>query len=113
NGFPGQVYGVHPTATAVHGVPCVPLLADLPEAPDAVVIATPAATVPGLVAEAGKRGAGGAVVFAAGFAEAPDGAVPGAVAPGAAVPGAAVPGAAVPGGRDLQERLRDAALTYG
>src|SRR6185436_16454726 len=88
NGFPGQVYGVHPTATAVHGVPCVPLLADLPEAPDAVVIATPAATVPGLVAEAGKRGAGGAVVFAAGFAEAP-------------------------GGRDGQERLRDAALAYG
>ena len=93
NGFPGQVYGVHPTATVVHGVPCVPLIADLPEAPDAVVIATPAATVPGLLVEAGKRGAGGAVVFAAGFAEAP--------------------GAAAPGGRAAQERLREAALAYG
>ncbi|GIJ73749.1 acetate--CoA ligase family protein [Virgisporangium ochraceum] len=88
NRFPGQVFGVHPTASAVHGVPCVPRLADLPVAPDAVVIATPAATVPGLLAEAGDLGAGGAVVFAAGFAE-------------------------TPGGRPLQRRLRDTALRYG
>src|SRR5688572_33190564 len=51
-GFTGTVHGVHPTATAVHGVPCVPRLAELPAPPDAVVIATPAATVPGLLDEA-------------------------------------------------------------
>jgi acetyl-CoA synthetase len=68
-GFPGTVYGVHPTARAVLGVPCAPRLADLPEPPDAVVIATPAPTVPDLVAQAAALGCGGAVVFAAGFGE--------------------------------------------
>jgi acetyl-CoA synthetase len=67
--FAGPLFGVHPTARTVHGVSCVPRLADLPEPPDAVVIATPAATVPALVDEAGRIGCGGAVVFAAGFAE--------------------------------------------
>jgi acetyl-CoA synthetase len=68
-GFPGPVFGVHPTATEVHGVRCYPRIRDLPVVPDAVVIATPAATVPALVAEAGRHGCGGAVVLAAGFAE--------------------------------------------
>jgi acetate---CoA ligase (ADP-forming) len=73
-GFDGPVFGVHPTATEVHGVPCVPRLSDLPLAPDAVVVATPAHTVPGLVAEAGEFGCGGVVVFAAGFGEVASGA---------------------------------------
>ncbi|WP_424530904.1 acetate--CoA ligase family protein [Sphaerisporangium viridialbum] len=73
-GFPGPVFGVHPTAGEVHGVRCYPRIRDLPVVPDAVVIATPAATVPALVAEAGEHGCGGAVVFAAGFAEVPGGA---------------------------------------
>jgi acetyl-CoA synthetase len=68
-GYPGRIYGVHPGAHRVHGIDCVPSLAELPEAPDAVVIATPAGTVPGLVDQAGALGCGGAVVFAAGFAE--------------------------------------------
>jgi acyl-CoA synthetase (NDP forming) len=68
-GYPGRIYGVHPAAPRVHGIDCVPSLADLPEAPDAVVIATPADTVLGLVDQAGALGCGGAVVFAAGFAE--------------------------------------------
>jgi acetyl-CoA synthetase len=87
SGFAGPVYGVHPTATRVHGWPCVPRLADLPVACDAVVIATPAATVPRLLAEAGEVGSGGAVVFAAGFAE-------------------------TPAGRPLQDELRAAALAH-
>ena len=86
-GFRGPVWGVHPSATRVHGIACVPTLADLPEAPDAVVIATPAATVPDLLAEAGELGVGGAVVYAAGFAE-------------------------VAHGRELQQQLRDVALRY-
>jgi acetyl-CoA synthetase len=68
-GYPGQLYGVHPRADRVHGVECVRGLAELPEAVDAVVIATPAATVPALVDEAGALGCRSAVVFAAGFAE--------------------------------------------
>ncbi|MFC6084460.1 acetate--CoA ligase family protein [Sphaerisporangium aureirubrum] len=95
-GFSGPVFGVHPSAAEVHGVPCVPRIRDLPVAPDAVVIATPAATVPALVAEAGEHGCGGAVVFAAGFAET------------AAVPGTG----AVPAGVRLQEELVAAAARY-
>ena len=45
-------------------------LDDLPEAPDAVVVAIPAADAPDVVERARALGCGGAVVFAAGFAEA-------------------------------------------
>jgi acetyl-CoA synthetase len=85
-GFAGPVWGVHPTRSSVHGRPCVPTLEDLPEAVDAVVVAIPAAGVPDVVAAARARGCGGAVVFAAGFAEA--------------------------GGGALQEALRDAAAGW-
>ena len=73
-GYEGAVWPVNPGREQVHGRPCFPSLGDLPGAPDAVVIATPAATVPALVTEAGELGAGGAVVFGAGFAEVADGA---------------------------------------
>jgi acetate---CoA ligase (ADP-forming) len=73
-GFEGEVWGVNPRRSSAHGVPCFPTLGDLPGVPDAVVIAIPAAGVPAVVEEAGALGCGGAVVFAAGFAEAPDGA---------------------------------------
>lgn len=68
-GFAGQVVGVHPTRSIAAGVPCVPTLADV-GCVDAVVIATPADSVPGYVADAAALGCGGAVVYAAGFAEA-------------------------------------------
>ena len=85
--FNGPVFGVHPRETEVLGVRCYPTLSDLPEVPDAIVIATPAATVPNLIDEAGRLGVGGAVVIAAGFAE-------------------------VEHGRDLQRQLRENALRY-
>src|ERR1700741_5031742 len=72
-GFDGPVWGVNPKRTEVLGRPCVPTLADLPEAVDAIVIAIPAAGVPGAMQEAGARGGGGAVVIGAGFAEVPEG----------------------------------------
>lgn len=68
-GFAGQVVGVHPTRSVAAGVPCVPTLADAGSV-DAVVIATPADTVPDYVAEAAALDCGGAIVYAAGFAEA-------------------------------------------
>ncbi len=68
-GFPGEVYGVNPGREQAHGYPCVPTVADLPEAVDAVVVAIPAADAPAAVEAIGARGCGGAVVFAAGFAE--------------------------------------------
>jgi acetate---CoA ligase (ADP-forming) len=72
-GFRGRVWGVHPTRRRVHGRTCVPTVADLPEAVDAVVVAIPAQGVPEVIDQAGARGCGGAVVYAAGFGETPDG----------------------------------------
>jgi acetate---CoA ligase (ADP-forming) len=72
-GFPGEVWGVNPGREEVHGRPCVPALTDLPEAVDSVVVAIPAARVPGVIADAVARGCGGAVVLAAGFGEVPEG----------------------------------------
>lgn len=69
-GFAGAVYAVNPRRTSVHGLPCHASLAALPEAVDAVVVAIPAPAAPEVIEEAGRLGCGGAVVFAAGFAEA-------------------------------------------
>jgi acetyl-CoA synthetase len=68
-GFRGTVWGVHPTRESVHGRACVPTVLDLPEPVDAVVIAIPAAGVPQVIDDAGRRGCGGAVVYGAGFGE--------------------------------------------
>jgi acetate---CoA ligase (ADP-forming) len=68
-GFVGAVHGVNPNRDEVLGYPCVPSLNDLSEGVDAVVVATPAASVEGVLTQAGELGCGGAVVFAAGFAE--------------------------------------------
>ncbi|MGZ4197517.1 MAG: acetate--CoA ligase family protein [Solirubrobacteraceae bacterium] len=73
-GFPGQVWGVNPGRSEALGRPCVPSLADLPEAVDAVVVAIPAMGVPDVIEQAGALGCGGAVVFSAGFAEVTEGA---------------------------------------
>ena len=67
--FEGPVWGVNPKRDEVLGFPCVPSVADLPEAVDAVVVAIPAAGVAAVIAEAGERGCGGAVVISAGFGE--------------------------------------------
>jgi acetyl-CoA synthetase len=68
-GFEGEVWGVNRKRKTVHGHPCVPTLADLPEPVDAVVVAIPAPGVPAVIAEAGERGCGGAIVLSAGFGE--------------------------------------------
>jgi acetyl-CoA synthetase len=73
-GYPGEVWAVNPGRSEVLGRPCVPSLADLPEAVDAVVVAIPAAGVPDVIEQAGALGCGGAVVFSAGFAEVVEGA---------------------------------------
>jgi len=68
-GFAGPVWGVNPGRTEALGRPCVPSIADLPCAVDAVIVSVPAAGVAAAVEEAGALGCGGAVVFSAGFAE--------------------------------------------
>ena len=68
-GFAGPVWGVNLGRTEALGRPCVPSIADLPCAVDAVIVSVPAAGVEAAVEEAGALGCGGAVVFSAGFAE--------------------------------------------
>ena len=55
-GFPGPVYGVNPGAGELDGVPCVPSAAALPEQVDLAVVAVPAAAVPGVAEDCGRRG---------------------------------------------------------
>jgi acetyltransferase len=69
NPFGGVVYPVNPGRRAVHGVYCYPDLTSLPEVVDLAVIATPAATVPGVVQECVSRGVPAAVIISAGFSE--------------------------------------------
>ena len=67
--FGGVVYPVNPTRHAVQGVRCYPDLASVPEVPDLVLIATPAATVPDLVAQCAARGVPAGIIISAGFSE--------------------------------------------
>jgi acetyltransferase len=69
NPFGGVVYPVNPKRRAVQGVYCYPDLASVPEVVDLAVIATPAATVPSLVADCINRGVPAAIVISAGFSE--------------------------------------------
>jgi acetyltransferase len=72
--FPGEVLPVSPAAT-VGGRPAYADLRDVPGPVDLAVIATPAATVPGIVRSAADKRVTAAVVLSAGFAETgPDGA---------------------------------------
>jgi len=71
--YSGKVYAVNPRREKVHGFDCFASLADLPEAPDAVIVAIPAEHVAAVIEQAGALGCGGAVVFAAGFSESREG----------------------------------------
>lgn len=65
-GFAGPIWFVNPHHDTILGQHCFKSLASLPSAPDLVVVGTPPKTVPGVIAEAGARGAKAAVVITAG-----------------------------------------------
>ena len=70
-GFPGEVLPVG-SAARVCGQVAYPDLRDVPGQVDLAVIATPAATVPGIVRSAAGKGVAAVVVLSAGFAETGD-----------------------------------------
>ncbi len=72
-GFAGRLMLVNPHHAEIDGLAVSPDVASLPEAPDLAVIATPAATVPGLIAALGQRGTKAALVISAGFGGADSG----------------------------------------
>ncbi|WP_337157244.1 acetate--CoA ligase family protein [Pseudomonas putida] len=68
-GFAGQMWLVNPQHESLDGVPCVPSVAELPCAPDAVFIATNRDLTLQCVKDLAALGAGGAICYASGFAE--------------------------------------------
>jgi acetyltransferase len=68
-GFKGAVYPVNPKRPTVLGVPAFPNIAAVPKPVDLVIIATPAVTVPGIVAECVAADIPGAIILSAGFKE--------------------------------------------
>ena len=68
-GFRGRVIAVNPKRAEVQGIPCVADVGDLPVAVDLAVIATPAPTVPGILARCARKGIPHAVVITAGVDE--------------------------------------------
>ncbi len=68
-GFDGPIMPVNPHDRFVRGVLAYPDVASLPVTPDLAIIATPPDTVPGIVADLGRRGTKAAVVITAGFGE--------------------------------------------
>jgi acetyltransferase len=67
--FAGPAFPVNPKHDEVLGRPCASSVSEVDGRVDLAVIATPAATVPGLLRECGDQGVRGAVVMSAGFSE--------------------------------------------
>jgi acetyltransferase len=66
-GFKGPIGLVNPHAETLDGARCYPDIATLPDVPDLAVVATPAETLPGVIAQLGARGCRAAVVISAGL----------------------------------------------
>jgi acetyltransferase len=68
-GFEGRISPINPKYRIVGGLTCFPALAQTGDAHDLVVIATPAATVQNLVAEAASLGCKTAIILSAGLGQ--------------------------------------------
>jgi len=68
-GFQGEITAINPRATSFGNIKAYPDVASLPHVPDLAVIATPPATVPGIVADLATKGTKAAVIITAGFGE--------------------------------------------
>ena len=68
-GFKGKIFPINPSRTEVQGYKCYNSLADLPEAPDMVIVAVAGDNAIGAVEDCAARGVKVAVVMASGFGE--------------------------------------------
>ena len=66
-GFGGPIYSVHPRATSMEGLHCLPSVADLPGHVDLAVIAVPGPAVPEVAAQCGRREVKSLVVISSGL----------------------------------------------
>lgn len=69
-GFAGPVYPINPGHDEIQGLTAYSTVADLPEAPDLVLIIVRGELVFDVLEASAEKGAKGAVIFASGFAEA-------------------------------------------
>jgi acetate---CoA ligase (ADP-forming) len=68
-GFKGKIFPINPSRAEVQGHTCYKSLADLPEAPDMVIVAVAGDNAIGAVDDCAARGVKVAVVMASGFGE--------------------------------------------
>jgi len=68
-GYQGDLYPVNPSHSEVQGRRCFARIGEIEATVDLAVIATPAATVNGILRECGEHGVAAAVVLTAGFRE--------------------------------------------
>ena len=69
SGFAGTLWAVNAPRDNLAGLRCYPSVDALPAAPDAAFVAVPREQAVQVVAALARRGAGGAVCYASGFAE--------------------------------------------
>lgn len=67
--FPGKLYAVNPRYKDVMGFPCYPSIEDVPEVPDCVIVAVPGEHVEGIIERCAALGAGGVILYSAGYSE--------------------------------------------
>lgn len=68
-GFAGKLYAINPKYDEIEGIPCFAAIADLPEKPDFVAIALPAAASVEALREVAAAGIPAGLMIAGGFAE--------------------------------------------
>lgn len=69
DGYAGRVYPVNPQEKSILGLPAYPSVRDVPGEVDLAVITTPAAAVPEVMEQCGRKGVSAAVVITSGFSE--------------------------------------------
>lgn len=67
--FGGTVFPINPKRSSVLGIKAYATITSVPETVELAIIATPAATVPGIIQECIEAGVQGAIVLSAGFKE--------------------------------------------
>ncbi|NLI54145.1 MAG: CoA-binding protein [Clostridiales bacterium] len=68
-GYQGAIYPINPQGGVLMGKPCYASLDDISEDIDLIVVAIPARFVPGILEQAGRRHAKGAIIISGGFRE--------------------------------------------
>ena len=67
--YEGRIYPVNPKEKSILGYKCYKNIAEIRGPVDVALVATPAATLPAVLEDCGKKGVKGAVVLAGGFGE--------------------------------------------